>query len=598
MKIIKRLLIVFIFIFLIGQLKTNVIAYNSDEIKEIIDYKTVRDNGEPQEGDYDILIEKNDLDADAGLPIVQVTNEYLLYGDSYYSSIDFFGLNEQLSNINLKFPYRAKLLEQKKIWDLFSNFVKTFLKVSLIFGAATLLTLMIYIGLIIIKRGISEDAIHLPFEKKLDEENKRIIKINKKNDKDLVEKKFIEEWIKSVALISFIVVFVNLVLGFSNVISKSIYEKQQGSGYIKVYIHSDESSDGGIANLPDDVANLRAVDLMPMGRIAYEHTNDSQGTEAIEYIVNTIGSLVNMAHSRYPMKKSLVIAQVINESGWVSIDAPIVRDYNNILGLNNWSDGSLLAPGTTWYNKGQKTVTLSMPHPGGSTDDPAKAFDNLYECIEDYMGVVLHRHPELSGENNLEAYRSFLAGYTEDPVYDRYAGMIQRYNLERFDNMPDTPVGMSQLESCYFKTNIDGLYMLEAQYKWGEYTIHNIIYIFVGIIILALFKLFLIIVFFIRMIVCTAIIAIFPIVIIINAFKKIKMEEGILEKWIIVYLIAVFTKPALGLLYFILNKINIIPIDKNPFFIPIAIVLIYFIFFKIAKAFYKKIKKNKEVRNA
>lgn len=592
MKIIKKIIIIFICIFLSFQIKSNVFAYNSDEVKTIIDYKTVSEDGEPKEEDYDIKIEKKDLDTNVGIPVIQITNEYLLYGDSYYSNIDFFGLNQNLSNIEIKFPYREEMINKKNTWELIINIAKTFLKVTLAFGAATLLTLMIYIGIIIVKRGISEKQGQLPLEKKM---QLYYMYVNKTKDikKGVLEKYFFEEWIKAVALISFVVVFINLVLGFSNVISKVIYEKQKDSGYIRVYIHSDEEESGGIPNLPADIANLKAIDLHPYGKIAYEHTNDSQGVEAIDYIINAIGSLTNIAHARYPMKKSLVIAQVINESGWVSIDAPLVKEYNNILGLNNWSDGSLLAPGTTWYNKGQKTIIARMPHPGGSTDDPAKAFDNLYDCIEDYMGVVLYRHPELSGSNNLEDYRSFLSGYTEDPVYDRYANMIQKYNLERFDNMADTPVGMSQLESCYFKTNIDGLYLLEAQYNWKDYAVHNIIYILVGILILTTFKFFLTFVFFLRMIICTVIIALFPVIILINAFKKVNLEKGILKKWIIVYVIAVLSKPALGFLYFILNKINVMTIEKNPFFIPIAIVFIYFIIFKIIKAVLKNMKKKK-----
>ena len=596
MKIIKKVLIVFICIFMIFQIGTSVSAYNPDEIKSILDYKTVKENGEPNEGSYDIKIEKNDLNSDAGIPVIQVTNEYLLYGDSYYSSIDFFGFNQYLSDIEIKFPFREEILSNKKKWDFLSNTVKLFLKVTIAVGSATLLTLMIYIGFLIVKRGISEKSAPLPFERKFNLHLKALEDKKAEGEeieKQLIEKTLIEEWIKSVILISFIIVFVILVLSFSNIISKAIYEKQRDSEYISVYIHSDENDSGGIPNLPADIANLKAVDLMPMGKIAYEHTFDSEGTEAIEYIINTIGALTNIAHARYPMKKSLVIAQVINESGWVSIDAPIVRDHNNILGLNNWKNGSLLTVGTTWYNKGQRTVILSMPHPGGPTDDPAKSFDNLYECVEDYMAVVLDKHPELSGSNNLEDYRGFLAGYTEDPVYDRYATMIRRFNLERFDDMADTPVGMTQIEACYFKTNIEGLYMLESQYDWDEYLFHNIIYIILGLAVLASFKVVLIVIFFLRLVVCSVITAIFPALIIINAFKKVNLEKGILKKWIIRYLIAVFCKPALGLLYFIINKINVMTIEDNPFFLPIAIIFIYFIAFKVIKRILKNNKNKK-----
>ena len=45
-------------------------------------------------------------------------------------------------------------------------------------------------------------------------------------------------------------------------------------------------------------------------------------------------------------------------------------------------------------------------------------------------------HPECKGNNDIEAYRSFLEGYTPNPnasTTDKYKNMIKKFNLERFD---------------------------------------------------------------------------------------------------------------------------------------------------------------------
>ena len=582
MKKIKKMLVLIICIYMaICQINTKTFSYTGDEIKDIIDLKTVDEDGEPEK--YDVEIKKEDLKDDIKFPVIQASIDYILYGDGEYSDINFFGLKSNKNEKTLKYVNNAERVKKQASWDKISNMVKDFLRVTIYISAASLLTLFIYFAVVITKGAIisSGKGLKIPGES--------LYKKEKNYTKELRDKKFVEQWIISVILVAFIVVIINLIISFSHLISNGILKLKgdEDDGLITIYLKADKNSSNtaDIPDLPDDLENLQAKDLFPWGNIAYQNTDQPAGQEAMNYIFNTIGSLVNIAHSKFPMKKSLVIAQVVLESGWVSEyddSTGIKRTYNNIIGLNAWEP--LISPETTWYKKGAKTVGLLMPHGGGSTVDPAKAFDNLYECIEDYMGQFIYHHPaETFGDyNDITNYERYIHGYTptEDAgrdMYVYYRDRIQKYNLERFDNMPDTPVGTkNNITSCYFKTDLEGLYMFEAQYNWDKHFLHNLIYIFCGIL-LGLFKWFLYGIFFLRLLVVGVLIVIAPIVIIIDSFKKINGNEGILKKWVIIFSYVVLLKPLLGAIYYIMTKINTSLVADNPLYILVVIIAMFII---------------------
>ena len=85
----------------------------------------------------------------------------------------------------------------------------------------------------------------------------------------------------------------------------------------------------------------------------------------------------------------------------------------------------------------------------------------------------------------------------------------------------------------------------------------------------------------VRVVLVAFLIAIAPITIIIHAVQKVKGNNGLLNKWLIVYVYAVLLKPALGIIYYIMTKLNIRLVADNPFFIILVIVVMY-ISFKIS----------------
>lgn len=63
----------------ICQINSKVDAYTWDEVKEITEYKTVEENGEPQ--NYDILIDAKDLIDYEKIPCMKTTLDKVLYSD-------------------------------------------------------------------------------------------------------------------------------------------------------------------------------------------------------------------------------------------------------------------------------------------------------------------------------------------------------------------------------------------------------------------------------------------------------------------------------------------------------------------------------------
>ncbi len=201
------------------------------------------------------------------------------------------------------------------------------------------------------------------------------------------------------------------------------------------------SSNSSDSNASGTIGKTQAKEFYVLGDKAYnewqEYTEDSARGEWIR----KVGAIVKNTNT-YGMKKSLIIAQIINESGWMSTHASKLSDFNNVLGIN--TDMGRIKPSmqsSTWSKKqtsGYNNVTQwskDGTHIVG-TYESMKHYDSIEECIEDYANVLSLYHPECVGNNNIEAYRSFLEGYTPNPnasTTDKYKKIIAKYNLERFD---------------------------------------------------------------------------------------------------------------------------------------------------------------------
>ena len=187
--------------------------------------------------------------------------------------------------------------------------------------------------------------------------------------------------------------------------------------------------------------HTQAKEFYELGDRAYNEWQEYTENSARGEWIKKVGAIVKNTNT-FGMKKSLIIAQIINESGWMSTHASSLSNFNNVLGIN--TDMGRIKPSmqtSTWSKKqtsGNNNVTQwssDGSHIVG-TYESMRHYDSIEECIEDYAEVMSLYHPECKGNNNIEAYRSFLEGYTPNPnasTTDKYKNIIKKYNLEQFD---------------------------------------------------------------------------------------------------------------------------------------------------------------------
>lgn len=218
MKIIKKILIIICVCMAICQISCKTFAYTLEEVKEMIDYKTVAEDGEPSS--YDIIIDSSKLKDDEEIPIIQTSIDTIMYGNEGFLKI---------LDINFLIPENSG---NDPTWTIISNAVKTIFKITLYISAAILLTLLIYIAILIVSSGITQKDNKLPLNNLLNGKGKSIGKAS-------VEKKLIEQWFSSVLILALLSAILNLFASFSNVITNIPNEYQitgQDDNYITVYV--------------------------------------------------------------------------------------------------------------------------------------------------------------------------------------------------------------------------------------------------------------------------------------------------------------------------------------------------------------------------
>ena len=190
----------------------------------------------------------------------------------------------------------------------------------------------------------------------------------------------------------------------------------------------------------------QAKDFNALGDRAY---NGDQA--AIQEWIDKVGPIVqNAQHAKYGMKNSLIIAQIINESGWMHTPKTVNNDgttlvdsCNNVIGINyDMGRIKITDQDSRWSQNPQKCfATVSQWGSDNQLvygEEEMRRYDSIDDCIEDYANVLYLYHPECKNVNDIECYRSFLDGYTPTPagyetVCDRYIRIISMYNLDRFD---------------------------------------------------------------------------------------------------------------------------------------------------------------------
>ena len=208
------------------------------------------------------------------------------------------------------------------------------------------------------------------------------------------------------------------------------------------YKKADTKATNNYGDTTSTLGNTQASSFYELGDRANEGDSAAQ-QEWIEKVAKIVDSA---QYSKYGLKNSLLIAQVINESGWMHTpkktndDGSTLTGNNNVLGINTDMGKPIEEQDSAWSKKRKSTQSNVMQWDENGnvigTSEAMRTYDSVEECIEDYANILYLYHPECKGSNNLEDYREFLQGYTPMPdqaTADYYAGIIARYGLEKYD---------------------------------------------------------------------------------------------------------------------------------------------------------------------
>ena len=230
-------------------------------------------------------------------------------------------------------------------------------------------------------------------------------------------------------------------------IPDAIYPDGDGESKSTVVVTNEQATSSNsstnsssISSNTNPIGHTQASEFAALGDKAYNEWQEYTENSARGEWIRKVGTIVKNTNT-FGMKKSLIIAQIINESGWMHSGNSLSK-YNNVLGIN--TDMGRIKPSmqtSTWSKKqtsGNNNVTQwssDGSHIVG-TVEAMRHYDSIEECIEDYAEVMSLYHPECKGNNNIEAYRSFLEGYTPNPnasTTDKYINIIKKFNLEQYD---------------------------------------------------------------------------------------------------------------------------------------------------------------------
>ena len=209
----------------------------------------------------------------------------------------------------------------------------------------------------------------------------------------------------------------------------------------------------GVRVIEDTAASsTQASSLVEIGQRAYEGDESAQ-----QQIIEALGTATQQEWTQYGMLPSVVIAQVIQESGWLSFSGAanggIQPEDNNILGMNE----ELL--NDQWVSPWTGTSAMrNVPQWDGEKDvygeESMRTYEDIEACLSDYAAFKTGIHPEIANEMDVDKVIDIgLEGYATDPTYEESIGnIIDKYDLTRYDTLdqmgtsPTDPTNYTQEE--------------------------------------------------------------------------------------------------------------------------------------------------------
>ena len=521
----------------------NVYAYSIEEIKKESDFKTVEEDGEPD--DYDVLIDAKELISNEKLPAgVRTSLQDVLYDTSGLLNIDFFGNKKEEDSSNEQKDLDIFALISKKT-EVIRDFVRNGYRIFLYIAAGAMLVVLIYMAVITVTAGISPTLNILPFS------NLFSGKKGETPDQHLRAKRLVEQWFKSVLSLVLAVFVMNLLVAFSDNIVNLMDGKEVENEDIIVYVKNSKFA----ANAP-----ILGASGTTSSSTGSSTSSSGDGSSLRQKVVDQASSLENLGAS----------------GGWCQKWVTLV--YNKALGRDIQTHCCA------------HSAALSAKNTNSSTDNiiPGAAvfsYRSSGHVIDSYCGMDAGHVGIYIGNGKIASCTgrgsTGITICTIDEWKNSWDFSCWGW-LPGTEDLADGAVGDSSGSSAtaesktvdyYFKTNLEGLLMFQSQYNSQIYPLREGLNTISGFSV-TIFKagLFCLLVF--RMLLLAGISTIVPLIILIDSFKRIGGGKGFLKNWIKLYMFLLLFRPVVAFFYYVLAQSNVYLISEFPLYILAVIVIL------------------------
>ena len=510
-RIIKIIGIILFICLAICQTNSSVFAYTQEQIKEIVEYKEFDVSEEPDE--YDLKIEGSNMVENISIPVIQTSFEMILFGSSVYKKIDAKVL-ENLDILDINF-FDSKSQNTNKSWQFIRDFTKAGFKYCLYISYAIMLTLLIYVGIVVVNSARSGKNIDINLPK--------IPFFRKKNTKEydarrsIERKRFIEYWVTTIIFLAISIFIITLIINFSMILEQTIKPKKENDSRI-VYIRNATRS-GSAQTASGGSTDIVTYASQWVGKIPYKSsvTGDDPNNERFEPLQEGRGSDCSW-FVFHVLEYCGYLTEFVHSYEWGS--NPELYPNGTSIGtdINNAQPGDILC-----YGYGR---------PRSGSNSHVAIYIGNGETVECCAGQGV-----INGKVN------------EGSLID-----IVRFGGAKASNTTTYTTNSSNPNYSYtFKTNTEGILMVQSQHDWKRFALQNFIFIFKGLIVTAS-KYIIYFFFIIRMIGIAVIIIITPIIIMINYFGTIYGKKEIITSLLLKpYTFLVISKPIICLVYYVLR---------------------------------------------
>ncbi len=218
----------------------------------------------------------------------------------------------------------------------------------------------------------------------------------------------------------------------------------------------------------DSTSSTQASSLVELGKKAVEGD-----TRAQMQIVESLATAATRAYEQYGLLRSVMIAQVIQESGWLSFSSQdsggIQPEDNNILNISeDIKDDSWVSPWTG------VAAIRSMPQKDGLQntyeDVSVRTYEDMEACLADEAAYLIGTHLDMKGEKDVDkVIDTVLAEFAEDPGYQQtIKSIIDKYSLTRYDSIAITGTSATD-NSSYSQEELELIWAIVAQEDDASY---------------------------------------------------------------------------------------------------------------------------------